>query len=372
MIRRGALSCFAFCFIAGVLGAGCASPGDPSPRHPTVPVAVSDLSTRQAGNAVVLAFTLPARSLDGEALAEPPALEIYRAEIPAGFVPDRKTVWRLVYSVPPERVASYRKGDRIEFQDPLAADDAARGGGSLLAYKVRTRASKAKDSEDSNIASARIYPAPQPPGGVHVTVTESALLVRWDEAAFPSGASSRAYRVYRGEIESGHEADTQNVSQTELKAPLELAGTSSSNEFRDSDFEFGTVYLYTVRSVAQFGPDFVESADSPSAVVTPRDVFPPAAPTGLEIAMIPATSQAPAYVELSWAISPEGDLAGYSVYRSNQEDTPGDRANAELLLSPTFRDMSVRPGGRYFYRVSALDRSGNESPKSSAVQADIP
>jgi hypothetical protein len=157
-----------------------------------------------------------------------------------------------------------------------------------------------------------------------------------------------------------------------LKTPLELEGPSPSAEFRDSHFEFGTPYLYTVRSVAQFGADFVESADSAPVIVTPRDVFPPAAPLNLEIATVPATPQAPAYVELSWAISPEGDLAGYSVYRSDGEDEPGERVSAEILPSPTFRDISVQPGRRYYYRVTALDRAGNESPKSSAVTADVP
>ena len=50
------------------------------------------------------------------------------------------------------------------------------------------------------------------------------------------------------------------------------------------------------------------------------------------------------YVELSWSISPEADLAGYEVYRSEQPDTPGGRLNGELLSAPTFRDMNVTAG----------------------------
>jgi fibronectin type 3 domain-containing protein len=124
--------------------------------------------------------------------------------------------------------------------------------------------------------------------------------------------------------------------------------------------------------VAQFGADLVESADSVPATFTPRDVFPPAAPTNLEITIISATNQAPAYIELSWGISPEGDLAGYSVYRSEGENSPGERVSTDILPSPTFRDISVTPGRRYYYRVSALDRAGNESPKSSAAVAEVP
>jgi predicted phage tail protein len=180
------------------------------------------------------------------------------------------------------------------------------------------------------------------------------------------------YRVYRAVAAPGQVSSPEDISQAKLKTPFELAGTSPSPEFRDSHFEFGTQYLYTVRSVAEYGTDSVESTDSAPAMVTPRDVFPPAVPTGLEIVVVLATPQAPAYVELSWAISTESDLAGYIVYRSESQDAPGERISGETLPSPTFRDMSVLPGKRYYYRVSALDRAGNESAQSSEVLADVP
>jgi len=369
---RATRSILAFSFLSGVLLAGCAAPGDPSPRRPVVPEKVTDLAARQYGNAMDLTFTLPTRSIDREALAEPPTIEIYRATLPPSAPVDRKTAWRLVYTIPSEQVDSYLSGESIDFHDPLTADDLAHVAGSSVVYRIRTRAAKARASEDSNVVRGQIYPAPEEPQDIRVSVTEPALVVTWTEASAPSGAAPRGYRVYRSEIEPGEESTLQGGSKAKLKMPLALAGSSVTNEFRDSHFEFGTAYVYTVRSVIQFGADLVESADSSPVTVTPRDIFPPAAPTGLEVSVIPATSEAPAYVELSWAISPEGDLRGYFVYRSNLEDTPGDRISTEILLSPTFRDNSVLPGSRYYYRVSAVDRSGNESPKSSAVPADVP
>jgi hypothetical protein len=372
MIRAAAPLALASCLLACALAAGCAAPGDPIARHPAVPVAVTDLAARQYGNAFALTFTLPARSMDHEALAEHPTIEIYRAAVTPGAAPDKKTEWRLAYTIPSEQVDPYLKAGHIEFRDALTADDFARPAGSSMAYKVRTRAVKARDSSDSNVVVARIYPAPEAPRDVRVEITESALILNWAEAGLPPGATSRAYRIYRGVIEGAAEQPAQDLSQAKLKSSLELAGTSPSTEFRDAHFEFGTPYLYTVRTVAQFGADFVESADSAPAVVTPRDIFPPAAPTSLEIGIVPATQQIPSYVELSWAISPEADLAGYSVYRSDAADAPGERVSSEILPSPTFRDISVLPGRRYYYRISAVDRAGNESPKSSAVQADVP
>jgi len=281
-------------------------------------------------------------------------------------------VWRLAYTIPSEQVDQYVKGQRFEFSDPLTAEDFARVPGSSAAFKIRARAVRARASADSNIVTARIYAAPEVPREVHVEVTESALIVHWTAAAPQSGNSSLTYRVYRGVAEPGETNIPQNVSQAKLKSPLDLQGSSSETEFRDVHFEFGTPYIYTVRSVTQYGTDSVESADSVPTLIAPRDIFPPATPMGLEIAVISASPQVPTYVELSWAISMEEDLAGYFVYRSDREDTPGERINGEILPSPAFRDISVQPGKRYYYRVSALDRAGNESPMSSNVVAAVP
>ncbi|HEX4642764.1 MAG TPA: hypothetical protein VH161_04830 [Candidatus Acidoferrales bacterium] len=372
MNHNAAPSALAFALLACALIAGCAAPGDPVARHPVVPTAVADLGARQYGSAFVLAFTLPTRSLDRQALAEHPSIEIYRAELPPGSVPDKQTAWQLAYTVPSEQVETYLRGNRVEFHDPLAPDEFSRAAGSSLAYKIRTREARARESADSNMVTERIYPAPEAPRDVRINVTATAVTLSWAEAAMPPSASARVYRVYRGVSEGSVENLPRDISQVKLKSPLELAGSSSTTEFRDVHFEFGTDYVYTVRSAAQFGATFVESADSAPIVLTPREIFPPAAPTNLELTVMPATPQAAAYVELSWEISSEADLAGYSVYRSDVADSPGERVSTEILPSPTFRDTSVASGKHYFYRVSAVDQAGNESSKSSAAEADIP
>src|ERR1039458_1345830 len=104
MTRATVSHALLFCASACALLAGCAAPGDPSPRHPIVPVPVADLAGRQSGSEVVLTFSVPTRSTDGESLAEVLAIEIYRVELPPGATIDRKTEWRLVYAIPPERV----------------------------------------------------------------------------------------------------------------------------------------------------------------------------------------------------------------------------------------------------------------------------
>jgi len=103
-----------------------------------------------------------------------------------------------------------------------------------------------------------------------------------------------------------------------------------------------------------------------------KDTFPPATPQEILVVPVPPTSELSAHIELSWAISPETDIAGYNVYRSGQVGASGTRLNSQLLLTPAFRDMNVEPGRQYFYGITALDRSGNESPPSDPVPGVVP
>src|SRR5262249_58702330 len=113
-----------------------------------------------------------------------------------------------------------------------------------------------------------------------------------------------------------------------------------------------------------------ESDDSVPAIVATRDTFPPAAPQNVSASAVPAPSGAPA-VDLSWSINLETDLAGYRVYRSEGQDTPGKLVTPDLLSTPAWRDISVQPGHLYWYTVTAVDRSGNESAHSGSAAVDL-
>jgi hypothetical protein len=347
----------------------CGAPGDPQPPRPVVPEAVSDLAARQVGDSVVLTFTLPAKSLEGDTLAEPPDVEILRGVPRAGEAEPP-----LVYTVPGALVDTYLTEGRFRFVDPLKPEDRPRDG-SPLVYLVRTRASKRRASADSNRVSVRLLPVPESVRQLRARVTESAIELDWlPPERTTTGApiaSLAGYRIYRAELEPGASAPTE-LAQAKLKSPLELLGPTPAPSFRDTRFEFDHTYAYIVRSVAQQDLESVESADSELAVVTPHDTFAPAAPENLVAVLVPATPESPAAIELSWAISPESDVAGYNIYRSEQEDTPGIRLNRELLPVPTFRDTDVVAAKRYFYLVTAVDRAGNESSRSLPVAVEVP
>lgn len=276
-------------------------------------------------------------------------------------------------------LADYSADGQMQFRDPLPPETVSNAGGEPLVYTVRTRSSKKRASADSNAAAVRVYPAPQAISDVQARVTETAIELSWTPPARSTSGGPlpplAGYRVYRAEMEPPADASTPlDASKLKRKTPLELLGSPPEASFREAQFEFGRAYLYFVRSVAQYGSEAVESADSAPAVVIPRDVFPPAPPKNVVAIAVPAAGDSPAHLELSWSIGEETDLAGYNVYRSEgTEASPREeRMNQQLVLAPAFRDFSVLPGRRYTYRVTSVDRTGNESAPSAAVSVAFP
>jgi hypothetical protein len=359
--------------------AACGAPGVPTPPRPVVPRPVTDLAARQQGSSVILTFTLPKKSDENETLAALPSIEIFRGERPAGASgAAAKTTTQLIYTVPSALVDTYMKEGLIEFRDPLKPETLH---GQDIIYMVRARASTKRASADSNIISVRTLPVPPAPTTVHVTaLKESAIELGWTAPRQETAASGGigGYHVYRGELPANAaipSAEIADTSKLKMSVPLALLGPAPGNSFRDTEFAFGTTYVYVVRTVADEQGQPVESSDSAPLIVTPKDIFPPAAPQRLVAVPIPneqATGNGGGYIELSWDINQETDLQGYYVYRSEQPGTTGERITKNLLLTPTLRDNNAVPGKQYTYRVTAVDRSGNESPFSSPVTAAVP
>lgn len=360
---------------AVLLAAGCGAPGEPVPPSPPVPVAVADLAARQAGDGVALEFVLPSKSVSGDKLATTPAVEILRGSLEPDGKPDLKS-FRVDYTIPGALVGNYIATGKVCFTDPISPEETKAHPGASVAYAVRTRVSQKRASSDSNIVTVRVFPVPQPIASVQVQVTETAVDLNW---AAPTETTSgvllpaiSGYRIYRGEIDSHAPAPTsKDLSGKQWISPLALLGPSTTNSYSDMQFEFGKTYVYVIRSVIAEEGNEIESDNSAPVTITPRDIFPPAAPQGVVAAAFPGTSPGTFVVDLSWSINVETDLAGYRVYRSEQEGTRGQLITSDLLPVPALRDTSVEPGHRYWYTVTAVDRAGNESPPSIPVSVDI-
>ncbi len=128
--------------------------------------------------------------------------------------------------------------------------------------------------------------------------------------------------------------------------------------YHDASAINGTTYFYVVTAENTPG---LESGFSLEAQATPQDVTPPAVPTGL------AAVGSDMLVQLEWDDSGAGDLAGYNIYRSLGAAGPFVQQNGGLIISSAYNDSNVTNGVEYFYRVTAVDQSSNESVASSSV-----
>jgi fibronectin type 3 domain-containing protein len=75
---------------------------------------------------------------------------------------------------------------------------------------------------------------------------------------------------------------------------------------------------------------------------------------------------APGEVALDWADNAEPDVAGYVVYRAFGENGTYARLTGDPIAASTYVDNTVPVGSTGFYRVTAVDVTGNESAAATA------
>ena len=359
--------------LALLLSTGCGAPGEPVPPAPPIPAAISELEVAQAGDGAELSFTLPRKTAGGEQLNEVPAIEILRSHGNA----DAKS-FRVVGQIPGALAQNFISSGRMQYFDPLPPADTEAHPEIPFFYRVRTRISTKFTSADSNTAMLLMAPVAERITKLEAVVTEAAVELSWPMPTRTSGGNALrspiTFAIYRGELDpASAQAAATDIAKAVWKGPFQQIGKSESNIFRDTGFEFGKTYVYTVRTVTMNGNVPVESADSAAAIVTPQDVFPPAAPQNVVAAVVPGAQSGTMSVELSWSIGVETDLAGYRVYRSEEQGVRGVLLTKELLLTPAYQDNSVAINHHYWYTITAVDHFNNESlPSVVSVAVSSP
>lgn len=94
-----------------------------------------------------------------------------------------------------------------------------------------------------------------------------------------------------------------------------------------------------------------------------QDTTAPGAPSGL------TAKAGEANIALTWTANTEPDLAGYHVHRSESQAGPYVKQTREPLSGTTLTQTGLQNGVTYWYRLSAVDRSGNEGGLSAPVSA---
>ena len=335
---------------------GCGVQGTPHAPHLERPAKITDLSVVQIGQSLEIHFSLPQQTTEDGRLTKPLEVEILRAVSPPGTglskLPEPEVWTRLMR----EEWLPYAHGNNVSYSAHLTEREFHDWRGQTLVVAVRTLTRgfrhRAIESDPSNFVDVPIYDVSEPLAGVKCVTTEKAV-----EIQFPPPTRTldgepvhdlAGYRIYR--------------SSTGQAVSYALLGETAASPYRDGQFEFGHDYYYQVRAVFGKPGHLAMSDGAPAVKVTPRDVFPPAPPQGL------SSIYSAGAVELVWTANPEADLAGYNVYRLDNQTA--QRVNKDLLRAPIFRDTTAAPGKTLIYYVTAVDLSGNQSKASNKEEVE--
>jgi fibronectin type 3 domain-containing protein len=131
--------------------------------------------------------------------------------------------------------------------------------------------------------------------------------------------------------------------------------TSASSDYADSGLTPGETYHYRVYAVDansnQSGPSASDSAAAGDD--------PPAVPTGL----LAAGGVAEGSIDLDWNDNAEPDFDHYVVERADNSLFTG--STTWTAASSEYADSGLTPGGRYWYRIYAVDTGTNQSGPSA-------
>jgi len=338
-----------------LLMVGCASPGPPRPPSLRLPEPVRDLSAARAGDGVELSFTVPWQSTD---------------KLPLRGASVRGQICRQLEQQPCVVVATLMP--ELHGQHTLATwhdslpRELASGPPRLLSYRVEFFSAAGRSAGRSDAAYTVAGSAPAAVNGLRVEGSRMGVVVSWDTAATADGE----VLLQRDDI-SPRTAATAPAKHADRVAWLKTNATAGTT--LDAGAEPDKAYRYAAvrERVAQIGGRSLpyRSAESAPVEFVLRLIYPPLPPTGLTAAGFVSASGGYA-VDLVW--QPVNDagmlagLAGYNVYRG------AAKLNEVPVMLPGFHDATANAATRYQYRVTAVDKKGNESSADMYVLESVP
>lgn len=321
----------------------------------------AELSGFQRGNTVVLSWKMPARNADRGSVLFIDRAEIYRlAESVTSpqQIPEAEFASRAIVIGSQKFEADDFALKTITYRDTLQFA----GQPVRLRYAIRFVNASGQRAAFSNVILLEPAAAvAASPASLSNEVSQEAISLKWNApTANVDGTTPvnlRGYNIYRSE-------SATQAGRMLNKDPIVKA------EYDDGFFEFEKKYFYFVRSVSS-GADGkpVESTESNIVEVSPVDTFKPSAPAAITLAASPTS------ISIFFPTNPEKDIAGYSIYRSEDKNKPlaeWELLTPALIDRSTYLDERVASSKTYFYYITATDKFKNVSEPSEVVSETMP
>jgi hypothetical protein len=348
MVFHGrSLAAFALVVIVTFIS-GCGRKADLVPPQKLVPVAVGDLQYTLEDNRASLAWSYPADMENGEELQAVEVFELLRAGIPE---------------------EEYCEGCPVRFDKQVLLDggplpDAGGTGKALYEdsdlqpgyrylYKVRSRAGWWYFSQDSNIVSFVWRVPPAAPEDLEVKSGDRQLILHWAPVKQNiKGSFLKKVPVYQVYRRSG------GADYASLGEPVH------GSQYIDAGLKNGIAYSYRVQALIDYDDSLQRSGLSREESGVPRDLQPPGQPENLVAIVVPEG------VKLVWQAVLSDDLAGYRIYRREEQSEKPESIGEVGPDHNQYIDSGLTAGRTWYYSITAFDtmQPPNESlPSMEAV-----
>ncbi|HEX4075210.1 MAG TPA: choice-of-anchor D domain-containing protein [Candidatus Acidoferrales bacterium] len=200
---------------------------------------------------------------------------------------------------------------------------------------------------------------PTSPTAISLTGTGTA-------ATFVLGASPTTLSF--GSVNVGNNSSLTSTVTNNGNSNITISGISgATGGFTTSGISAGTVLTPTQSAALHvtFTPTASGAASATISISSNSTTVPSISVSGTGA----ATSSS---VSLSWSPSSSSDVVGYNVYRGTISGGPYTKITPSPLGSMLDTDSGLSSGQTYYYVVTAVDSSNNESADSNQAVASIP
>lgn len=342
----------------------CGKKGEILPPLVRFPQTVENFQIIQKADHISLSWLNPIAYEDGSTLSTIEKIEIWvleekasevvgTVEIPVEEFEQRATILETITQdqIQDRAVQEESSRDQMVYPYGFSGKDYL---SKKFTFGVRVKGKK-RYSAFSTLLSIEPEVLPLPPKDVTVTVFSDHIEVKWSPPSKNRDQSTppnlEGYNIYRSEEEG--ESRRLNAKLVEAE------------KYDDENFVFDRIYTYFVRASANASSPFLESEDSEEVEISPKDTFAPDQPKGL----ISVAGQD--ILSITWDANTEDDLDGYKVWRREEGTAEVLLLTPDLIKENAYNDRSVKKGIAYIYFITALDGSGNESPRSEPISDKI-
>lgn len=370
-----------FCLLGMGLLTGCANPGPPRPPSLHLPRPVKNLVAKRQGNAVLLQWTAPSDTTDGELLS-PSASQAghvaAKGKTPsssASALPVRLVTEICRTPVPAQADSACLQVQRISVEPgsvvtvPMRlSPDLLAGAPRVIAYRVRTFNAKGRSAAPSSPALAVAGEAPEALQNLHVRPVRQGAELSWTKEEHP--IAGEVVLLERNELPENVDPHHHHTIQLRVQSSPDPGGTVDPVVLSKQQYRYQAA---RVRKVEING----EVLELCSATVTAdsgslQQVYPPQPPKELAAVATPSMGTQQAAIDLSWEPNTEPDVAGYNVYRAEGNAETFVRLTLTPIAETSFHDTIVVSQKTYRYYVTAVDTSGNESRHSLTATENVP